>query len=77
MHRFQFSVVTAWGRVFTCGFDALSFAPGRDNDKWNATLHLLRACAHLSASQVSGKLPFMALLLSESYTHVIADEDDD
>jgi len=37
--RFQLSAVTNQGKVYVCGMDSYTYAPGRDNQIWNTTLH--------------------------------------
>eukprot|EP00029_Vermamoeba_vermiformis_P013330 TRINITY_DN8242_c0_g1_i1.p1 TRINITY_DN8242_c0_g1~~TRINITY_DN8242_c0_g1_i1.p1 ORF type:complete len:672 (-),score=124.87 TRINITY_DN8242_c0_g1_i1:30-2045(-) len=36
---FQLSAVTNQGRLYVCGMDSYTYAPGRDNQIWNTTLH--------------------------------------
>jgi hypothetical protein len=39
--------MSSHGKVYVCGMDAYTEAPGRDNQKWNATLHAVRQASFL------------------------------
>jgi hypothetical protein len=63
---FQLTLISNYGRVYVCGMDSYTYAPGRDNERWNTTPHLLSpALNRLYIEKAAGSF-VMAFLIGKT-----------